>query len=111
MATELVYARKHCLVKTEKGRKIPFHFLPYGSVMAIGNPATPTRHLHELQQTSESSQCGMESEFGHAKSKERDSSSGWHNQTPIAGELAKGLDISTLGDCHVYTFYMEVLTV
>lgn len=79
--------------------------------MAIGNPATPTGHLHELQQTSESSQCGVESEYGHTTSEKRGSSSEWDNQTPIAGELAKGLDISTLGDCHVYTFYMEVLTV
>ncbi|GFY98563.1 riboflavin synthase-like superfamily protein [Actinidia rufa] len=76
--------------------------------MAVGNASATKRQLHELQQISQHSKCGLEPELEYIQAKELGVRVKQQAQASGTRELAKGLDHSGLGHGHGWPFYLEV---
>ena len=84
---------------------------PFESDMAVGNASATKRQLHELQQISQHSKCGLEPELEYIQAQELGVQVKQQAQASGTRELAKGLDLSGLGHDHGWPFYREVQSI
>lgn len=86
----------------------PFACGTFYSVVAIRNAASPKRHLHELQQTTQHSKCRLESEHQFLPAQECDTKSSWNSPVFHSGKLAEELDFIVVDGCHGRSFHLEI---